>query len=237
MKKRRKVPETIMKRNELFSLFDERRKKVERGPIVFYFLKEILSHYGIPDSQHLCTLVNWVELFPPRLEWDREYCNYYHYVIFNPEDETDITFSGKTGWSSVLARGANPSSFTLRILNTLSFLAFGIAPKEGFTANDGTMYTCGYYLSTANQLHSGVKERATATVNLKFPTVPQVYQSGSIITCFYNREKGELSFTYNGIDLGVGFSDIPKDIDYYAAASAYRECCKPSRIKLLGLTF
>jgi hypothetical protein len=77
--------DTETKREELFSLFDEKRKNGERGPIVFYFLKEILSHYGIPDSQHLCMLINWNELFPPRFEWDRDYCN--QYVIFNLHKE------------------------------------------------------------------------------------------------------------------------------------------------------
>jgi hypothetical protein len=180
-------------------------------------------------------MVNWIELFPPRFEWDRDFCN--EYVIFNPEDETDITFTGENGWSSsVLARGANPSSFTLSLLK-LYYLAIGIAPKEGFTPNGPTMFTCGYYLYSANHLHSGVKERATATKNLKFPKEPQVYQSGSILTCFYNREKGELSFTYNGIDLGVGYSDIPKDIDYYAAVSVYSVADKPSQIKILTMNF
>jgi hypothetical protein len=67
-----------------------------------------------------------------------------------------------------------------------------------------------------------------------FPSQPQVYQSGSILTCFYNRKKGILSFTYNGIYLGVGFSNIPLFSDYYAAVYSTEAA---AQIKLLDMTF
>jgi hypothetical protein len=71
---------------------------------------------------------------------------------------------------------------------------------------------------------------------LNFPHKLQIYETNSIITCFYNREKGELSFTYNGIDMGVGFSVIPKDRDYYPAVSVYNSDVV-SEIKLLYMKF
>jgi hypothetical protein len=191
-------------------------------------MKQILSHYGIPDSQHLCMLVSWGELFPPRLEWDINYCN--SYIIFNPDDETDITFSG-SGWkSSVLALRPNPTSFTIKIIQTNS-LAIGIAPREGFNLNDPSMFACGCYLYTHNSLFSGGIPNLIAT--REFPTTPYVYAADSIFTCFYNREKGELSFTYNGIDFGVGYRNIPSDRDYYVAVS----CVGVARVKLLDMNF
>jgi hypothetical protein len=75
----------------------------------------------------------------------------------------------------------------------------------------------------------------TATTNPEFPHKLQIYEANSIITCFYNREKGELSFTYNGIDMGVGYRDIPTDKDYYAAASVYSDVV--AEIKLLDMKF
>jgi hypothetical protein len=181
-------------------------------------------------------LINWIVLFPPRFEWDREYCN--QFVIFNPEDETDITFTGKSWTSSVLARGANPTSFTLSLIK-VTYLAIGIAPKQLFNPNGATMFSCGCYLYNDNSLYSGgitSDYGIEVKTNDSFPRVPQVYQSGSILTCFYNREKGELSFTYNGIDLGVGYSRIPKDRNYYAAVSVHSGDAA-ARIKLLDMTF
>jgi hypothetical protein len=213
---------------KIFAFYEEKRKNEENGPIVFLYLKEILSLYGIPDSQHLCMLVNWHKLFPPRLEWDRKYCN--DYILFHPEDETDITFSG-SGWrSSVLGLRPNPTSFTIKIIDANS-MAIGIAPRQGFTCNDPTMFTCGCYLYSNNALYSG--GIPILTKNDKFPTLPQVYSPNSTITCIYEREKGELSFIYNGIDFGVGYRNIPFDLDYYVAVS----CVGPVQIKLVEMKF
>jgi hypothetical protein len=216
---------TDQKKKQLL-FFDEKRKRDEYGPIVFYFLKVILTNYGIPDSEHLSMLINWKELFPPRFQWNRDFCN--EYVKFNPKDETDITFTGNSWRSSVLLQGENPTSFTLSILK-LTYIAIGFAPKKGFNHNSSNMFSCGYYLYNDNELYSG----SVGSPNSNFPRQPQVYKDNSIITCYYNREKGEISFTYDGVDLGVGYSDVPKSKVYYAAVSVYCE----ARVKILNMTF
>jgi hypothetical protein len=214
---------------KIFAFYDEKRKFEENGPIVYLYLKEILSLYGIPDSQYLCMLLNWAKLFPLRLQWDRKYCN--NYILFHPDDETDITFTG-LGWrSSVLALRPNPTSFTIRILGE-NTAAIGIAPRQGFTCNDRTTRTCGCYLfcaSCGNSLKSGgIPE---LTMNDQFPIHKLL--PNSTITCIYEREKGELSFIYNGIDLGVGFRNIPFDLDYYVAVGSDGV----SQIKLVEMNF
>jgi hypothetical protein len=106
---------------------NEKRRKEENGPIVFYYMKQILSLYGIPDSQHLCFWLigmNYFLLFLNGIE------TIVIIIFFNPNDETDIAFTGPIGWdSSVLSLKLNPTSFTIQTLKG-NAVAIGIAPKE-----------------------------------------------------------------------------------------------------------
>ena len=57
----------------------------------------------------------------------------------------------------------------------------------------------------------------------------ETFETGDIIGCLYDLEKQEISFTKNGISLGVAFTKIDKQVNFYPSLTTVN-CLYTGRI-------
>ena len=93
----------------------------------------------------------------------------------------------------------------------------GVAPEGVNLSSSSNDTQCGWYLNTyQTSLYSGPPQRYN---DKRYGSHPQEQsRQGAVIGVIMDTATGTLSFTRDGVDLGVAFTDIPLDKPLYPAA-------------------
>ena len=153
----------------------------------------------------------WKEC-PDNVDWNRKYS-------VNVKNPRIATFIGGNYWCTIIGNTSLPlskiTSWSIKILksrwNNGEYIFIGIAPTN-INQNICNYNNCGWYFDCYySTLWSGPPHNYSGKEYGPRKGGGQYVHTGDIVGVVMDTAKGELSFTLNGVNLGVAYEGIPLD--------------------------
>ena len=124
--------------------------------------------------------------------------------------------TGDFGWNACVL-GSACTTFSMKVNTPQNHIMLGFAPKT-VNLNGKNHDSCGYYVCAENgALFSQCGDSDKPWAMIKF-------NSGSIIEC--KLENGNISFSVDGVDMGIAYSNIPRSPKLYPAFEVIHNGCE-----------
>ncbi len=121
------------------------------------------------------------------------------------------------GWHCS-AMGTRCTKYSIRLIRNCTYLLVGMAPKPLFEREGNNFKTCGWYMYCAE----GTLYSQDGEGNNTYIVDQACNANGTVIGV--QLENGELSFSLNGVDMGVAFRGLP--VDVFPAFDMYDNGCE-----------
>ncbi|OQR93979.1 hypothetical protein THRCLA_08290 [Thraustotheca clavata] len=199
--------------------------------VMVYLRTGELSFDGLNDWEirHLKSTLDYLNITTPRdthesiipqeMTWNPHICSSGLTLLDNNKAVQRSKSPGRSVSHSVLG-SASVEVFTVRIEsittvgNVLGKIFLGLSPIKGFGVYSYNPEVAGYYV----ELRHGT---LYAQDGIRGQSYCAAFTEGDLITVRWRRQLNEIHFEKNDQELGIAFSNVPKEIDLFPAVGMY----------------